>query len=115
MSPYLSFHGRQGVLVGLVALAVLSRAQAANFLFDATKAEMAGNADWVIDADLHNLSVSSASDGSGKTSGGNESNPQRFPTPDQANVTASTSENYWQGATRATPIPPRRARNSERW
>jgi hypothetical protein len=24
-------------------------------LFDATKVEMAGNADWVIDADLHNL------------------------------------------------------------
>ncbi len=51
---------------------------AASFLFDATKAETAGNADWVIDED------------SGV--------PQRFPTPDQATVTASTPENYWTGA-----------------
>ena len=47
------------------------------FLFDATKAETAGNADWVLDAD---------------------SSPQRFPTPAQSNVTASTTESYWTGA-----------------
>lgn len=46
------------------------------FLFDATKAETAGNADWVLDAD---------------------SNPQRFPTPAQSNITASTTESYWRG------------------
>lgn len=46
------------------------------FLFDATKAETAGNADWVIDADT---------------------SPQRFPTPLQANITATTSESYWRG------------------
>ncbi len=46
------------------------------FLFDATKAETAGNADWVIDED---------------------SNPQRFPTPLQSTVTQSTLENYWTG------------------
>jgi hypothetical protein len=46
------------------------------FLFDAKKAETAGNADWVLDAD---------------------SSPQRFPTPLQATITASTTENYWKG------------------
>ena len=46
------------------------------FLFDATKAETAGNADWVIDAD---------------------SSPQRFPTPLQATITSSTSESFWKG------------------
>src|SRR6476620_624345 len=46
------------------------------FLFDATKAETAGNADWVLDADAA---------------------PQRFPTPAQSNITASTSESFWRG------------------
>jgi len=64
-------------------------------LFDASKAESASNADWVIDADLYNLgfSASGASLGSG-----NESNPQQFPTPDQSTVTATTPETYWKGA-----------------
>ncbi|MGZ5503837.1 MAG: hypothetical protein ACXWGY_04175, partial [Chthoniobacterales bacterium] len=53
------------------------KAFAASFLFDATHAETAGNADWVIDED---------------------SSPQRFPTPDQSTVTASTVETYWKGA-----------------
>ena len=48
------------------------------FLFDATHAETAGNADWVIDED-----------------GGV---PQRFPTPAQSTVTSSTVETYWTGA-----------------
>ena len=48
-------------------------------LFDATKAETAGNADWVIDADVAN-------------------SPQRLPTPAQSNVTASTPEGFWTGA-----------------
>lgn len=48
------------------------------FLFDATKAETAGNADWVIDED--------------------NSTPQRTPTPAQSTVTASTAETYWTGA-----------------
>lgn len=72
-------------------------AQGAVFLFDATKAEMAGNADWVIDADLHNLRVSSSSDGSGTPGSGNESNPQRYPTPAANGITAITAETYWQG------------------
>ncbi|MEP6513267.1 MAG: hypothetical protein ABJA79_05330, partial [Parafilimonas sp.] len=48
------------------------------FLFDATKAETAGNADWVIDED-NNI-------------------PKRIPTPAQANITLSTAETYWTGA-----------------
>ena len=96
---------RQGGLIFLIPLVLSPGIRAASFLFDATKAEMAGNADWVIDADLHNLKVSAASDGSGTpNTTGNESNPQRFPTPDQTNVVASTPENYWQGALSAWAI-----------
>lgn len=63
-------------------------------LFDASKAQMAGSADWVIDADLHNIYS-----GNGPMSiGGSESNPQKIPTPAQSAVTASTTENYWDGA-----------------
>jgi hypothetical protein len=46
------------------------------FLFDATKAQTAGNADWVIDQDA---------------------SPQRIPTPLQSTVTASTPDTYWTG------------------
>ena len=63
-------------------------------LFDATKAEMAGNADWVIDADMHNLYTGSTP----VSIGGSESNPQRYPFPAQSGITASTTEDYWQGA-----------------
>jgi hypothetical protein len=48
------------------------------FLFDAKKAETAGNADWVIDED--------------------NSTPQRIPTPLQSNITATTAVTYWTGA-----------------
>lgn len=51
---------------------------AKNFLFDNTKAETAGNADWVIDED----------NGLAK----------RLPTPPQENISASTPEIYWTGA-----------------
>ena len=44
------------------------------FLFDATKAETAGNADWVLDADT---------------------SPQRFPA--QSNITSTTTESFWKG------------------
>jgi len=48
------------------------------FLFDASQAETAGNADWVIDED--------------------NSNPQRIPTPLQSTVSSTTSVTYWTGA-----------------
>lgn len=64
-------------------------------LFDATKAQMASNADWVIDADTFNLKTNSSGT---VTTGGSESNPQRFPTPAQSGITSTTSEDYWTGA-----------------
>ena len=69
-------------------------------LFDATKAETAGNADWVIDSDLFNLSYS----GGPASIGGNESNPQRVPTPAQSGITATTPESYWKGALSAWAV-----------
>ena len=48
------------------------------YLFDATKAETAGNADWVIDQD--------------------NNTPQKVPTPLQSTITSTTTETYWTGA-----------------
>jgi len=80
-------------------LAMTERGEAAKFLFDATKAEMAANADWVIDADNYNLNLTSGN-GSGRvmSSSSYDSNPQRFPNPLQSGITSSTLETYWQGA-----------------
>ena len=68
-------------------------------LFDASKAETAGNADWVIDADLHNLGYNP-----GPYIGGHESNAQKTPSPSQSNITSGTSQNYWTGAISAWAI-----------
>ena len=84
--------GKIILMLGLMA-SVSWQAQV-KVLFDATKAESAGNADWVIDADVHNLNFSAT----GITTSGTESNPQRFPTPAQNTITAATPETYWQGA-----------------
>ncbi|MCA8832992.1 hydrolase [Hymenobacter pini] len=54
---------------------------AKKFLFDATHAETAGNADWVLDVD-----------------GGVV---PRYPTPAASGITSSTSETYWTGAVSA--------------
>ena len=77
------------------------QAQTIKILFDATKAETAGNADWVIDADQHNLGFQS---GPAVVGQGDESNAQRNPTPAQSNITQSTPETYWQGAISAWGI-----------
>jgi hypothetical protein len=65
-------------------------------LFDATKAEMAGNADWVVDADLFNLGYNST--GAMVVGASNEANPQRIPTLAQSGITSTTAETYWKGA-----------------
>lgn len=86
---------------GVILLSVLSlfwipaHSQTVKILFDARKAEAAGNADWVIDADAHNLGFGS---GPAVLNGGNESNAQRVPTPAQSGITVSTSETFWNGA-----------------
>lgn len=77
----------------------LAKAQV-KILFDATKAEMASNADWVIDADTHNLKTTSGT----IVTGGSDSNPQRIPTPAQSGITATTTETYWQGALSAWAV-----------
>ena len=79
----------------LLLLSVTGNGQV-KILFDATKAEMAGNADWVIDYDQTTLGVGSG--GAYTTSSGHQSNPQRIPTPAQSGITASTPETYWSGA-----------------
>src|SRR5882672_5069624 len=79
---------------GLAVISLVAwPAQAANVLFDATKHEMAGNADWVIDADAWDQNMP-AYPCTGTT---NESNPGRFPTPRQSGIAAATPETYWTG------------------
>lgn len=73
-------------------LAVTSFSQQ-KFLFDASKAETAGNADWIIDADKWNLDYSPNAH-----TGGYEANAQQIPTPSQNNISLSTGEYYWKGA-----------------
>lgn len=72
-----------------------SISQSIKILFDASKAEAAGNADWVVDAGSRNLGYSS---GPAVLNGGNESNAQRTPSPAQSGISGSTSETYWDGA-----------------
>lgn len=62
----------------LIIISFICFPQQKKFLFDNTKAETAGNADWVIDED-NNIAG-------------------RYPTPDQSTVTSSTPESYWTGA-----------------
>ena len=63
-------------------------------LFDATKAQTAGQADWIVDADQFNLNWSpNAYTGTSNW----HSNAQQIPTPAQSGITASTAENFWVG------------------
>ncbi len=90
------------VFLFIFSFIVLAATQAQQkILFDATKAETAGNADWVIDADQFNLSYKNGNPVAGS---GNEANAQRFPTPSQKNVTSYTKETYWTGALSAWGI-----------
>ncbi|MBI3520772.1 MAG: T9SS type A sorting domain-containing protein [Bacteroidetes bacterium] len=90
----------QLILMGLVIIVMNSKAQV-KILFDNRKAESAGNADWVIDADVHNLSFSSSG---AITTTGTESNAQRIPTPAQSGITASTAETFWNGGISALAV-----------
>src|SRR5438876_128172 len=84
-------------LSAATAMGLARRASAQLFLFDATKAEMAANADWVVDADVRNIGTDPTTHQ--MVAGiGNESNPQRFPTPAASGITQSTAETYWSGA-----------------
>ncbi len=89
------------LIIPFIFFSFIVKSQQVKILFDATKAETAGNADWIIDADTHNLGYST---GPAVVGGGTESNPQQLPTPGQATVTQSTVETYWQGALSAWGI-----------
>lgn len=72
-------------------------------LFDATKAESAGNADWVVDADVRNIDwYPDAQIGTGTFY--TSSNAQRVPTPAQSGITASSPESYWSGGLSAWAV-----------
>lgn len=89
--------------VAIIAfLYLVSNAYAARFLFDADHGESAGNADWVIDADSHDLGWFNT--GTFSVGGGNESNAQRIPTPLASGIISNTSETYWQGAISAWAV-----------
>jgi len=59
-------------------------------LFDATKAETAGNADWIIDADQHNLDWNPTA----VFNSGDESNAQTIPTPLQNSITSLHQKHF---------------------
>ena len=65
-------------------------------LFDATKAESASNADWVLDADLHNLDWNPGPRVC-FSSNCHQSNAQKIPTPPQPAAGVSIAETYWDG------------------
>ncbi|MCC6726250.1 MAG: T9SS type A sorting domain-containing protein [Saprospiraceae bacterium] len=83
-----------------MALLAAPIAQAQKVLFDATKAQTAGNADWLPDADVFNLCYNpNASVGCG-----NEANANGIPTPAQSGITSNTGESYWKGALSAYAV-----------
>ena len=84
------------VFIAGLFINTLSYSQTVRILFDASKGETAGNADWTIDADQTTLGVGSG--GAYTTSSGHQSNPQQVPTPAQSTVTTTTPETYWYGA-----------------
>lgn len=91
------------VVTAALLLGTLSVKAQVKILFDGTKAESAGNADWVIDADAWNIDwypTASVGTGSFYTS----SNPQQVPTPAQSGITSSTPETYWSGAISAWAV-----------
>lgn len=85
------------ITIILLGLFSVSNAQV-KILFDATKAESAGNADWVIDADKFNLSYSNATPVAVTNPNYiGSANAQKTPTPSMSTITSSTPETYWTG------------------
>lgn len=90
----------RSLLLGLLFGSLALGAWADRILFDASKREMAGNADWVIDADAWNYNIP-AYPCTGNT---NESNPAQVPTPAQSGIGPSTSETFWTGGISAWAV-----------
>src|SRR5229473_8136261 len=72
----------------LAACCVVPAPAQGQVLFDATKAETAGNADWIIATN------------------------QPIPAPSITNITSSTAETYWTGALSAWGVALAKLRNS---
>ena len=90
------------LLVALILWTAVPSISQVKILFNATKAETAANADWQVDADIFNVSFGGGNPST--TGSGTEANPQRYPSPNQSGVTASTPENYWKGGLSAWAI-----------
>jgi len=90
------------LLAGLLAGFGLPASAQRKVLFDAAHRENAGNADWIIDADSHDLNQPHYPCGGSDFE--NESRARRFPTPDQSTVDGSTLESYWTGGISAFAI-----------
>lgn len=88
------------LMIGL-ALILSGSAFSQRILFDNTLGEVCGNADWVVDADVHNLYINSSGN---VTTTGQQSNAQRYPTPAQSTINSLTPENYWTGGISAWGI-----------
>ncbi|HRH59672.1 MAG TPA: T9SS type A sorting domain-containing protein [Chitinophagaceae bacterium] len=82
------------LFVVFVFVAAGGQSQSVKILFDAFKAETAGNADWIIDADANNIGYPN---GKAVVGQGNESNAQKIPTPAQSGINTNTPETYWKG------------------
>ncbi len=83
----------------LLSFFFLSTFGQTKILFDATKAETASNADWIIDADNFNLGYNPNA-----YVGGREANAQRVPTPAQSEINSTTTQNFWKGALSAWAV-----------
>ncbi|MBN2054232.1 hypothetical protein JW905_04885 [bacterium] len=73
---------RRIFLMAILIAATAPVAFGASFLFDATRAESAGDADWVIDAPVTRSGFS---------------RPERYPEPDQCLIQTTTPESFWVG------------------
>lgn len=89
-------------LVLLLSFYVLYGYSQAKILFDATKAQTAGNADWQIDADIFNIKFINGQ--AVVTNNGREANPQRFPTPPASEIDPQSPEDFWKGGLSAWAI-----------
>jgi hypothetical protein len=76
------------------SLFIVAKAQTVKILFDGAHAETCSNSDWIPDADLDDISYTG---GPASCCSGTKSNAQRFPTPAQSGITASTVESFWKG------------------
>jgi Secretion system C-terminal sorting domain len=91
----------KNILILLLQIVFIQSFAQTEILFDNRKGESAGNADWVVDADVFNLGINSSG---ALYIGGQEANAQVIATPYQSGITASTAENFWTGGLSAWAV-----------